>query len=157
MHRLIVILCYLSFQFNHKFIAALEQGTPGNNFNFNSMKDETQIQEGKLNYDLIVRDSKMPRYGTCWKEALAELERGCKQLTDDVQSRLALHFANCFLAKAGFDIYPCDHDQEISECLKKMTSNGFTAYTNFFTHTQSMCYFLQTQIWQEETEGTIGR
>ena len=57
-----------------------------------------------------------------------------------------------------------------------MDNNAFTAYSNFFTHTQNMCYFLQSQVedthmhkkhwdilsrtcrlqvWQEDTEATI--
>ena len=43
----------------------------------------------------------MPRFGDCWKTALAELEHGCGNLDEDVQSRMALGFANCFLQKAG--------------------------------------------------------
>ena len=45
--------------------------------------------------------SRMPRFGDCWKTALAELEHGCGNLDEDVQSRMALGFANCFLQKAG--------------------------------------------------------
>lgn len=126
-------------------------------FHVYSLKDDQQIQEGRENYNMIVRDSKMPKYGGCWTKALKELESGCKNLNDDVQSRLALHFANCFLAKAGLDTYPCDSETDISQCLRTISTNAFTAYSNFFTHTQSMCHFLQTQVWQEETENTIGR
>lgn len=28
----------------------------------------------------------------------------------------------------------------------QVDNNAFTAYSNFFTHTQNMCYFLQTQV-----------
>ena len=31
----------------------------------------------------------------------------------------------------------------------------FQAYTEFFTHTGHICYFLQNAIWQERTEGVI--
>ena len=127
------------------------------NRSFSSSDDEALIQEGRTRYSLIVRDSKMPRYGSCWKEALSQLEKGCKQLTDDVQSRLALRFANCFLAKAGQATYPCGGERPIDECLSVMDVKGFTAYTNFFSDTRSMCQFLQTQVWHEETENTINR
>lgn len=126
---------------------------------FPSLKDDKQLQEGQLNYNMALRDSQMPRYGGCWKNALKRLDKGCKHLTDDVQQRLALHFTNCFLEKAGQTTYPCDDDDDdgISICLSKMNSNGFTAYTSFFTHVQSMCHFLQAQVWQEETENTVAR
>lgn len=124
---------------------------------YSTLKNDEQLQEGKNNYNLVVRDSQMPRYGSCWKSALKELEDGCKHLTDDLQRLLALKFANCFLEKSGQTTYPCHNDEDITLCLSQMNSNGFTAYTSFFTHTQSMCYFLQAQIWQEETENTVER
>lgn len=124
-------------------------------YRYSTLRDDKQLQEGQRNYDMVVRDSQMPRYGSCWKRALKDLEHGCKHLTDDVQRWLALQFTNCFLEKAGQTTYPCDRDEDISVCLSQMNNNGFTAFTNFFTHTQSMCYFLETQSWQEETENTV--
>lgn len=67
-------------------------------------------------------------------------------LNDEVQSRLALNFANCFLEKAGLRTYPCEPDTPISECLVNIDNNAFTTYSNFFTHTHNMCYFLQSQV-----------
>ena len=58
---------------------------------------------------------------------------GCRQLTDEVQARLALSFANCFLIRSGLRSYNCDKDTPVSECLKDVDSNAFTAYSNFFT------------------------
>ena len=138
------------------------------------------------------------RYGTCWTHALKDLETGCKNLDDEVQSRqviwskiiwskkelvslhccpmfsnvgllpfhlfrLALNFANCFLAKAGQSTFPCQPNTPIEACLQEVRflnywlhwylyciiqvdNNAFTAYSNFFTHTQNMCYFLQSQV-----------
>lgn len=101
---------------------------------------------GKIQYEVITLDARMPRYGHCWTAALEQLDSGCKQLDDDMQSRLALSFANCFLEKAGMRTYPCDGDQPISECLKNIDTNAYTTFANFFTHTQNMCYFLQSQV-----------
>jgi hypothetical protein len=47
------------------------------------------------------------------------------------------------------------HLPSIASCLEGVDSNAFTAYTDFFTHTQNMCFFLQSQVWQEDTEATI--
>ncbi|XP_033099249.1 uncharacterized protein LOC117102906 [Anneissia japonica] len=84
---------------------------------------------------------------------------GCKHLTDDEQSRLALLFANCHLQKAQIPPYHCDDGEDISDCLAKMRSDviAFNAYTEFFTHTQNICFFLQNQIWHERTEDTVSR
>ena len=93
----------------------------------------TAVQNGQQQYEVIQRDTKMPRYGACWTDSLRDLEQGCKQLNDELQSRLALNFANCFLAQAGQRTYPCMSTEEIATCLRGMDSNAFSAYSNFFT------------------------
>ncbi|XP_059092170.1 uncharacterized protein LOC131887571 [Tigriopus californicus] len=118
---------------------------------------EERLQVGKKKYEMLVTDAKMPRYGPCWKKALQALETGCQNLTDDEQSYMALQFANCFLAKAGQTTYPCSRNQVLSECLKDMDHKAFTTFSDFFTHTHNMCYFLQSQVWHEHTEQTIAR
>lgn len=40
-------------------------------------------------------------------------------------------------------------------CMKDMPDRAYNAYTEFFTQTQNMCYFLQNQVWHRETENTI--
>ena len=42
--------------------------------------------------------------------------------------------------------YACDADQPISDCIRNIDSNAYTTFANFFTHTQNMCYFLQSQV-----------
>jgi len=115
------------------------------------------VAQGKAQYEIIQLASRMPRYGECWKAALRRLDNGCQQLDDEVQSRLALSFANCFLEKAGIRTYPCEDSAPLADCLKNVDNNGFTTFSNFFTHTQNMCYFLQAQVWQEHTDETVNR
>ena len=114
-----------------------------------------QVAEGRAQYELVVREGGRPRYGACWTSALAEVTEGCRHLDDEMQSRLALGLANCFLERAGQRTYPCPPSSTIAACLEEVDSNAFTAYSNFFTHTQNMCYFLQSQVWQEEQEATM--
>ena len=38
-----------------------------------------------------------------------------------------------------------------------MSTEVFSAYTEFFTHTQSICFYLQAGEWQSKTEDTIDR
>ena len=89
------------------------------------------------------------------------MEKGCKNLDDKIQTRLALDFANCFLERAGQKTYQCNEqtndDFEMKECLSAMDSNSFTAFSNFFTHTHNMCQFLMSQIWREEQAKTISQ
>ena len=117
--------------------------------------ESSAVQSGQRQYEVIKRDSQMPKYGVCWTEALHSLERGCTNLNDQVQSRLALNFANCFLHQAGQRTYLCGEKEDIATCLRGIDSNAFSAYSNFFTHTQNMCQFLQQQIWHQETESAI--
>jgi len=127
------------------------------NFFSASESHDSLVSEGKKQYEVIARDARMPRYGDCWKEALVDLTTGCKNLDDEIQSRLALSFANCFLDKAGLRTYPCHAHTPISECITNIETNAYTTFANFFTHTQNMCYFLQSQVWQEETDRTVER
>ena len=66
-------------------------------------------------------------------------------------------FANCFMSRAGMETRPCPRGKDVKICLKDVDNRLFTAYSNFFTHTQNMCYFIQSQVWQEETRGTIDK
>merc|ERR1719470_712901 len=81
----------------------------------------------------------------------------CSHLSDTTQARLALQFINCFLAQAGQKEYPCNEEEEIAICLEDVDNNAFTAYSNFYTHTQNMCYFIKSQEWQEIQDNTIHR
>ena len=113
---------------------------------------------GKEKYEAIQREaSSRPRYSKCWTDALQQVRSGCKVLTDETQHRMALAFTNCFLKKTGRVIYPCSIDVDVSTCTGSMTAEAYNTYTEFFTHTQNICFFLQAQIWQEETDSTISR
>ena len=113
----------------------------------------------KLGKDKLVElerlSQTMPKYSECWIDALNFLRTGCTQLTDDMQHRMSLRFANCFLLKIGRAVYPCDEQQELAACTRDMPSDAFNTYLEFFTHTQNMCFFLRSQIWHQKTENTI--
>jgi len=49
----------------------------------------------------------------------------------------------------------CDDVVDRTECTRRMSSEAFGAYTDFFTHTQSICFYLQASEWQATTEETI--
>ncbi len=94
---------------------------------------------------------------SCWKEAVARLNSTRKKLNDVEQSRLAVAFANCHLEKSGRQVYRCDDTMTIRDCTGEMDNVAFQTYTEFFTHTGHICYFLQSEIWQERTDKTISR
>lgn len=120
---------------------------------------QTRYNDGESQMAKIQKEGEHPRYGKCWLNALTKVTEGCKRLTDDEQSRMALALTNCHLEKAGFTLYPCDDEQTISSCLSPMQTDGvaFNAYTEFFTHTQNICFFLQNQVWHEKTEQTVSK
>ena len=94
---------------------------------------------------------------SCWKDAVARLNTTCKKITDVEQSRLAVAFANCHLAKSGRQVYHCSDTTTIRECTGDMDTVAFQAYTEFFTHTGHICYFLQNEIWQDRTDRTVSK
>lgn len=119
--------------------------------------DRSKYEDGKSHFELMDSRSRTPKYGQCWKDAIATIQKGCKELTDVMQSRLALSYLNCFLEVQGRLTYPCDWDNSIESCTKYMSDVDQGSFTTFFTYTQNICYFLESQIWQQETEQTITR
>ncbi|XP_072382064.1 uncharacterized protein [Diabrotica undecimpunctata] len=138
---IIFLICYLSLT---------------GNTSYNSQKIE---ERGRAQYQLIQEKSNLPQYGTCWKSGVEYLQRGCKLLTEEIQSEIALHFTNCFLSMSGHDTYNCGLDKKANVraiCINSMSDRAFNVYTEFYTHTQNICAFLQGHVWQEIiTENTI--
>ncbi|KAK3753460.1 hypothetical protein RRG08_056352 [Elysia crispata] len=119
--------------------------------------DPTRYNEGKRQYELMQKQSERPKYGQCWISAMTTIHFGCKQLTDDTQTRLSLAYLNCFLELQGRPSYSCSEEDEVKDCVKDMKEADRSSFTTFFTHTQNICYFLQAQVWHEQTEDTISR
>ncbi|EDO49811.1 predicted protein [Nematostella vectensis] len=97
------------------------------------------------------------RHSKCWKDAVANLHTSCKKMSDIEQSYLAVDFANCHLKKSGRKTYNCSRDRSIEDCTGNMDETAFSTYTHFFTHTTNICFYLQSQAWQEKTEDTISK
>ncbi|XP_059142792.1 uncharacterized protein LOC131930354 [Physella acuta] len=119
--------------------------------------DKIKFEEGKMQYEVLQRQSEMPKYGHCWRNAMVLIKKECKRLTDVAQTRLALAYLNCFLGIQGRPGYECDETEDVSTCVRHMNEVDRSSLTTFFTHTQNICYFLQAQVWQEETDMTINR
>ena len=121
-----------------------------------SMFDSAKkLDDGRKSYEMIRSES--DKYGMCWTTAVQSLHVGCKSLNDDSMARMGLSFANCFLEKVGSETYPCLSREDIKACVRSMDDRAFGTYTHFYTHTQSICFFLANQMWQEKTEGVIHR
>ena len=115
-------------------------------------------EEGKSLGESKLRELKRQSESSpCWRDARSQLDASCKNLTDMQQSWLAVAFANCHLAKSSRQIYPCSDSMTIDECTRDMNPVAFHTYTEFSTHAGHICYFLQSQLWQERTENVIPR
>ncbi|BFZ08732.1 hypothetical protein BsWGS_11771 [Bradybaena similaris] len=119
--------------------------------------DTSRYNEGKKQFELVEQKSRMPKYGQCWQDAMSVMTAGCRRLDDVVQSRLALSYLNCFLQIQGKLTYPCSEESPLEACVLDMSDADRSSFATFFAHTQDICYFLQAQVWQEQTENTIGR
>ena len=115
-----------------------------------------QREKGKKKLEEI---SNTAEYSTCWKEALDGLHSSCRTMSDNDQRRLALAFTNCHFESSNRGTYPCPKNVDISECTstEKMDDAAFHVYTEFFTHSNNICYFVQSLLWQEKTETTINK
>lgn len=98
-----------------------------------------------------------PRHGDCWARALHDVDARCRQLTVEQQSRLALRFTHCHLSSSGRDAPSCPEESGVSVCTASMDSSSFHIFTEFFTHTHSICHFLQSQAWSRRAEDAMHR
>lgn len=114
-------------------------------------------EEGRNQYNLIQQRTNIPQYGLCWKSSVVFLHEGCRRLTEDAQIDIALRFTDCFLKMSGHKPYECEKHSVREYCIKSMSDRAFNAFTEFYTHVYNICFFLQSQIWHEETEKTIDR
>jgi hypothetical protein len=118
---------------------------------------EQRYRDGETKLTELRGHAKSPNYGHCWMRALLLLEDGCKDLTEDVQQQLAIEFSHCFLLKSGRPTKRCESSEPAAVCTQRMQREEFSVYTEFFVHTQNICFYLQASLWQEQTENTIAR
>lgn len=138
----IVILIVASFALNESLDLSLDQ--------------QQRLQNGEKEFQRIRSHAD---HSKCWEVAITRLRNGCKHLTDIEQSRLAIAFANCHFEKSGLKTYPCGKDESIADCTGDMAKSvlAFNTYTEFYTHTSDICFYLQSHIWQQKTEDTINK
>lgn len=118
--------------------------------------DKKRLQNGEQEFKKI--RSRADR-SNCWEGAISRLHHGCKHLTDIEQSRLAIAFANCHFEKSGLKKYPCGENDSIKQCTRDMAESvlAFNTYTEFYTHTSDICFYLQSKLWQKKNEDTINK
>jgi len=123
----------------------------------NGSKDDARYGLGRDQLTAWRGEANRPRYGTCWSTALEALKTGCRDLTEEMQHRLTLAFTDCFLEKIGRKRIGCLVDRDVTECTMDMPAEAVSVYTQFFTHTQNICFYLEAEAWQRRSETTILR
>lgn len=126
-------------------------------FNAETKEIAKLIEEGRSQYNLLEQRGNIPRYGLCWKSAVVSLHEGCRHLTENAQTDVALKFTDCFLEMSGHESYECANYPVRADCIKNMPDRAFNVFTEFYTHVYNICFYLQSQIWHEETERTVDR
>ncbi|CAK6975925.1 uncharacterized protein LOC121895850 isoform X1 [Scomber scombrus] len=114
-------------------------------------------EQGRMQLRRVRSLATQSRYGECWARALENLDTRCKDMTSESQSQIALRFTHCHLSSTGRDFPSCPEGSEVSRCTAGMDAVAFNAYTEFFTHTHSICHFLQSEAWQSRAESTMHR
>ncbi|XP_023261937.1 uncharacterized protein LOC111654969 isoform X2 [Seriola lalandi dorsalis] len=114
-------------------------------------------ERGRMELRRVQSLASQPRYGECWARALEHLDTRCKDMTSESQSRIALRFTHCHLSSSGRDFPSCPEGSEVSRCTGGMDVVAFNTYTEFFTHTHSICHFLQSEVWQSRAENAMYR
>ncbi|XP_041858815.1 uncharacterized protein LOC121651035 isoform X2 [Melanotaenia boesemani] len=114
-------------------------------------------ERGRMELRRVQNLAAQSRFGECWARALEQLVTRCRDMTSESQSRLALRFAHCHLLSSGRDFPSCPEGSEVSRCTGEMDDVAFNTYTEFFTHTHSICHFLQSEAWQNQAEISMCR
>ncbi|XP_028402035.1 uncharacterized protein LOC114524977 [Dendronephthya gigantea] len=142
--EIVIIIIVVGFAFNE----SLDVEPP--------LDQQQRLQNGEKEFQRIRSHAD---HSKCWEDAITRLHDGCKHLTDIEQSRLAVAFANCHFEKSGLKTYPCSKNDSIVDCTKDMAKSvlAFNTYTEFYTHTSDICFYLQSHIWQQKTEDTINK
>ncbi|KAJ8964774.1 hypothetical protein NQ317_007720 [Molorchus minor] len=90
--------------------------------------NQEMMEHGRAQYQLIKERSTLPQYGSCWKSALENLDEGCRYLSEETQSDIALHITNCFLIMSGHETYNCELDKKPNLraiCINSMSDRAF--------------------------------
>ncbi len=110
------------------------------------------LSQGQISKELARADS-------CWHRPLVHslIQRYCGRLDDEGRSRITIAITNCHLDGAGLDSYPCAMETPIKSCRTAIASNtqAFNSYTTFYSQVDTMCFFMQKDLFQAATESAV--
>ncbi|GAM17696.1 hypothetical protein SAMD00019534_008710 [Acytostelium subglobosum LB1] len=133
-------------------LANVTQSFPGF-FELDSKSNERALK-GKDELESLLTNSKKSK---CWEQCMESLVHGCKEMDDVQRSRLAVKLASCHLEKSGLTSYQCTDKMSIPECTSSMSELAYMTYTNFYISTENICYYLQSELFQQQTEKAVNK
>ncbi|XP_017794427.1 PREDICTED: uncharacterized protein LOC108575998 [Habropoda laboriosa] len=112
---------------------------------------------GEKQYQIINAKSSLSQHGTCWQNAVKTMKVSCDNLNDEEHMLLALKLTHCFLEDSGHITDNCYliNSEKRRDCINTMSDRAFNAYNEFYIHTIHMCFYLNYEAWQAETDNTI--
>ncbi|KAK1131622.1 hypothetical protein K0M31_017913 [Melipona bicolor] len=113
---------------------------------------------GAKQYEMVKAKSSLSQHGICWQNVIKTIKISCDKLNDQQHSFLALKLTNCFLKDSGHKTYDChliDAENQRRNCINNMSDRAFNVYNEFYIHTTHMCFYLNYEAWQAETDNTI--
>jgi len=107
------------------------------------------FDDGKTAYNTL----KNRQDNQCWREAFGSLDSHCKDFKLHDKQRLALQLTHCHLKDASRPSTRCTSAKDVYACLAAIRDDTtFSSYTSFFISVDSICHFLEADIWQQQTE-----
>lgn len=107
------------------------------------------FDDGKTAYNTL----KNRQDNQCWREAFSALDSNCKNFKLQDKQRLALQLTHCHLKDASRPSTRCNQAKDVYGCLASIRDDtSFNSYTSFFISVDSICHFLEADIWQQQTE-----
>ena len=117
----------------------------------------SKFEAGKSKFKELEVYAANENYGKCWTNAVEVIKIGCHEFTEETHAKMALAYLSCFLEMQGSPGYACSRSDPVHTCIAQLSDSDRSNYATFFTHTHSICYFLQSQVWHEKTQKTIQR
>jgi len=96
---------------------------------------------------------------SCYTEAMRRIQRDCRDLSPEDNSRLALLLMYCQQIVQGEDRsnarLKCGNDELLKSCIGRLTERENAMYIEFLTHVDSICMFLQNQGFEKYAESVL--
>jgi hypothetical protein len=97
----------------------------------------------------------------CFEGAYAQATTGagCRDMDEEGKRVLAVLLTNCHLEASGRPFTPCapGAGDSLRDCTSAMSAEQFGAFSEFTTHVDSLCYYVESRAWRAAAESIIAR